>query len=62
MTTALSILSWNIEHFGKTKKNSSVPNKPVGPIIDLIAQKKADIVAIYEVVGRHIFDVVTEKM
>lgn len=62
MAKALSILSWNVEHFGKTKRNSSVPNKPVGPIIDLIANQKADVVAIYEVVGRHIFDTVTEKM
>lgn len=62
MAKALSILSWNVEHFGKTKKNSPSPNKPVGPIIDLIAQQKADVVAIYEVVGRHIFDTVTEKM
>jgi hypothetical protein len=62
MAKALSILSWNVEHFGKTKRNSSTPNKPVGPIIDLIAEKKADVVAIYEVVGRHIFEAVTAKM
>lgn len=62
MAKAFSVLSWNVEHFGKTKSNSSTPKKPVGPIIDLVAAQKADVVAIYEVVGRHVFDQVTAKM
>ena len=62
MAKAFSVLSWNVEHFGKTQINSSIPKKPVGPIIDLIAQKNADVVAIYEVVGKDVFDDVTQKM
>lgn len=62
MAKALSILSWNVEHFGKTKRNSLIPKKPIAPIIDLVAAQKADVVAIYEVVGRHVFDQVTAKM
>ena len=62
MTKAFSVLSWNVEHFGKTTRNSSVPKKPVAPIIDLIASTNADVVAIYEVVGKDIFDDITAKM
>lgn len=62
MAKAFSVLSWNVEHFGKTTRNRSSSMKPVGPIIDLIASKNADVVAIYEVVGKHVFDEVTEKM
>jgi len=62
MAKAFSILSWNVEHFGKKKKSSAQPKKPVGPIIDLIAAQSADVLAIYEVVGQDIFQQVTEKM
>jgi hypothetical protein len=47
---AFSILSWNVEHFGAAIPGMP-PKKPVGPIIDLIAKQRADVVAIYEVTG-----------
>jgi len=62
MAKAFSVLSWNVEHFGKTSKSGSTPQKPVGPIIDLIAEQKADVVAIYEVEGKMVFDEVVAKM
>lgn len=62
MAKAFSVLSWNVEHFGKTKKGSTTPNKPIGPIFDLIASQNADVIAIYEVVGKMIYDEITEKM
>ena len=52
MAKAFSVASWNVEYFGKTKKNSSTPKKPIGPIVDYLASQKADIVAVYEVVGK----------
>jgi len=55
MAKAFSILSWNVEHFGKKKKSSAQPKKPVGPIIDLIAAQSADVLAIYEVVGQDVY-------
>jgi len=62
MAKAFSVLSWNVEHFGKTKKGSSRPKKPLGPIFDLIADQKADVLAIYEVVGRMVFDEIVDKL
>lgn len=62
MAKAFSVASWNVEHFGATKKNSSVPKKPVGPVIDYLASHNADIVVVYEVVGKVVFDSVVSKM
>ena len=62
MVKAFSVLSWNIEHFGKTKKNSNKPNKPITPILDYVAKQEADVVAIYEVVGKMVYDEITDKM
>ncbi len=62
MTKAFSVASWNVEHFGKTKKNSTSPNKPIAPIIDYLAAQQADVVAVYEVVGKMVFREVMEKM
>ncbi len=62
MARALSVLSWNVEHFGKTKSENAPPNKPIAPIIELVASHNADVVAIYEVVGKQVFEVLTEKM
>jgi Endonuclease/Exonuclease/phosphatase family len=61
MAKAFSVLSWNVEHFGAASGNMP-PEKPVGPIIDLIVEQNADVVAIYEVVGATVFQEVTTKM
>jgi hypothetical protein len=58
---AFSVLSWNVEHFGAAAPNMP-PKKPVGPVIDLVAQQNADVVAIYEVAGAMVFNEVTAKM
>jgi len=55
MAKAFSVLSWNVEHFGKTAKNSSSPNKPIKPILEFVKAQNADVIAIYEVVGRLVF-------
>ncbi|MEM7561582.1 MAG: endonuclease/exonuclease/phosphatase family protein [Pseudomonadota bacterium] len=62
MAKAFSVLSWNVEHFGKTKKGSTVPKKPLAPIIKYIADQKADIVAVSEVVGAMVYDEIMDKM
>ncbi len=62
MAKAFSVLSWNVEHFGKSAKNSNQPKKPIGPIIDLVAAQKADVIAIYEVVGKIVFDEIITRM
>lgn len=62
MAKAFSVASWNVEHFGKTRKNSTTPKKPIGLIIDFLAAQKADIVAVYEVVGKMVFNKIMEKM
>lgn len=62
MAKAFSVLSWNVEHFGATNKGKDKPTKPVAPIIDLIVAQNADVVAIYEVVGKTVFSEVVSKM
>lgn len=62
MAKAFSVASWNVEHFGKTSKNSSSPEKPVGPIIQYLADQNADVVAVSEVVGKEVFQEVIDKM
>ena len=62
MAKAFSVASWSVEHFGATEKNKSKPKKKTGPIIDLLAEQKADVVALYEVVGSTVFADVTAKM
>ena len=62
MVKAFSVASWNVEHFGRSKKNSNKPKKPIGPIVDYLASQKADIVAVYEVVGKMVFGEVMKKM
>ncbi|GAB1260344.1 endonuclease/exonuclease/phosphatase family protein [Aurantivibrio plasticivorans] len=62
MAKAFSVLSWNVEHFGATAKGARKPRKPVKPIIDLIAKQKADVIAIYEVVGKEVFQSVSQAL
>jgi len=62
MAKAFSVASWNVKHFGATNKDSDKPNKPVEPIIDFLASQNADVVAVYEVVGKVVFNHVKTKM
>ena len=62
MAKAFSVASWNVEHFGATSRGSSTPRKPIDPIIDFLASQKADVVAVYEVVGKVVFNAVITKM
>jgi exonuclease III len=52
---AFSVASWNVEHFGALEKKSKKPLKPINPIINFLAQQKADVIAVYEVRGRYVF-------
>ncbi|MBE7497281.1 MAG: endonuclease/exonuclease/phosphatase family protein [Verrucomicrobiaceae bacterium] len=62
MPKAFSVLSWNVEHFGATEKNQSAPLKDPAPIVNLIRDQKADIVAIYEVRSDVVFRPLVESM
>ncbi|SMO58467.1 endonuclease/exonuclease/phosphatase family protein [Fodinibius sediminis] len=62
MAKAFSVASWNVEHFGATNKDRDKPKKPVAPIIDYLADQNADVVAVYEVVGKTVFDEIVTKM
>lgn len=62
MAKAFSVVSWNVEHFGKKRRSSGSPEKPIGPIVDYLASQNADIVAVYEVVGKMVFKEVMERM
>ena len=61
MAKAFSVLSWNVEHFGAASADMP-PQKPIGPIIDLIAEQDADVMGIYEVESAVVFQQVTTKM
>lgn len=61
MAKAFSVLSWNVEHFGAASADMP-PAKPIGPIIDLIAEQDADVMGIYEVESAVVFQQVTTKM
>jgi len=62
MAKAFSVASWNIEHFGALKNSTKKPKKAVKPIIEYLASQKADIIAIYEVVGKYVFRDILECM
>jgi len=55
MAKAFSVASWNVKHFGATSKKTKKPKKSVKPIVEYLANQKADVVAIYEVVGKNLF-------
>lgn len=61
MAKAFSVISWNVEHFG-AKGTSHKPTKPIPPIVDNLASHNADVIAVYEVIGAHIFSEVVAKM
>lgn len=62
MAKAFSVVSWNVQHFGATERNKRKPKKPIEPIIELIAEQNADIIAIYEVVGSVVFESFFQNM
>ncbi len=62
MAKAFSVASWNVEHFGSTSKGSNKPKKPIGPILDFLSKQSADVLAVYEVVGKIVFDEIVKKM
>lgn len=62
MAKALSVASWNVEHFGATDKRRRSPKKPIKPIIEYLASQNADVVAVYEVVSSVVYDTITEEM
>ena len=62
MAKAFSVVSWNVKHFGATSPGASGPTKPIEPILDYINAQNGDVIAIYEVVGRVVFDYIVSKM
>lgn len=55
-----SVLSWNVEHFGKTKNKDQVKAR-VTRISDKIKSIDPDVMAIYEVEGKDIFSEFSQK-
>ena len=62
MAKAFSVASWNVEHFGAINKNHDQPKKPIGPILDFLARQAADVIAVYEVVGKIVFEHIVQAM
>ncbi len=62
MAKALSVASWNVEHFGATDSRRRKPKKPVEPIVEFIASHNADVIAIYEVVSSVVYEAVSDAM
>ncbi len=58
MAKLFSIASWNVEHF----KGDGPDAARVERVIDFLAQQKPDLLALYEVEGKQVFDVLTAKM
>lgn len=61
MAKAFSVLSWNVEHFGAVNKRKQYVKDPA-PIVGLISDQRADIVAIYEVRSDKVFRPLVEAM
>lgn len=62
MSKAFSVASWNVKHFGAINKERDKPKKPVEPIIEYLAAQEADVVAVYEVKGKVVFNKIVDKM
>ncbi|MCK4513888.1 MAG: endonuclease/exonuclease/phosphatase family protein, partial [Spirochaetaceae bacterium] len=56
----LSVASWNVEHFGR--RSTSASTKDPRDAINFLRTQSADVVAIYEVVGKELFWAITEMM
>lgn len=62
MAKAFSVISWNVKHFGATSPGANRPTKPIEPILEYLNSHNGDVIAIYEVVGRVIFDTIVTMM
>ena len=60
MSKLFSVLSWNVEHFGKSKND---PNREIRLIrvAEMIESKDPDIMAIYEVSGSEVFSEFSQR-
>ncbi len=60
MDRTLSVASWNVEHFGR--KTTSASGKDPRVAIEFLRMQEADVVAIYEVVGKELFWAIIDMM
>lgn len=61
MAKAFSILSWNVEHFGAEGGRGNVRKEPA-PIVEAVAERDPDVLAIYEVRSDVVFNHLVERM
>ena len=61
MGKLFSVASWNVEHFGATKKTRAL-SRPIKPPLEFIAAQNADVIAIYEVRSSQVFKPLVEKL
>lgn len=59
MAKAFSVASWNVEHFGAPKTTDAAR---VTRVVDFLLQQNPDVLSLYEVQGKEIYDPVTKKM
>jgi hypothetical protein len=57
MAKAFSVASWNVEHF----KSQGVSSR-VEDVVELLAEQRPDVFALYEVEGKEVFDALTTLM
>ena len=62
MSKAFSVAWWNVEHFGVRKKKKKKFAKDPRPIIELIANQNADVIAIGEVRSNDVFQLAVEEI
>ena len=55
MAKAFSVASWNVEHFGDKKEK-------IEPVVSYLAEQNADIIAIYEVESKLVFEPLMKAM
>lgn len=62
MAKLLSVLSWNVEHFGASAKGKSFEAARIERVVDLVASYDPDIFGLFEVEGKDIFQTLVAKM
>ncbi|MBB3980379.1 endonuclease/exonuclease/phosphatase family metal-dependent hydrolase [Sphingobium fontiphilum] len=62
MAKLLSVLSWNVEHFGASARGKSFETERIGRVVDLLAQYDPDIFGLFEVEGKDIFETLVTRM
>lgn len=68
MAKAFSVVSWNVEHFGKTSSSLSKEEKraalarKVKDVVSLLVEQNADVMAIYEVSGKSVYSEVCDQL